>query len=385
MGDGINMVSIYATNGLAILLAGVLLFSTNWKISYRSDEYKYIRFLLIISIISSVMDPIVVTLDGHPGTLNKLINHIGNSWLYFGNVLVGPIALYLIIKHLSGAIPLSQKIFAGVFCSVGILALVINIFVPVVYSIDANNVYHREYLFWMYTIIEGLIILDAIAVYIGYKIRGGMLKFFPVITFVLPVGMAIAIQGMIYGISIIWPAIVISACGMLNGLRNEALFMDSLTGLYNRLYLEDLHKNLTKKKSGEFTFVMLDMNGFKSINDDFGHAEGDAALVTVAEILTNTVGALGNVIRYAGDEFVIILNTTSEKEAGTYVDRIRKNFAGYNETSGKGYEISASIGFTVIDLKNESMDDAERKVDALMYDEKAEYYKDHTRRREDRE
>lgn len=383
MNGEINLVSIYATNGVAILLAGMLLLGTNWRIRFRSDEYRTIKVMLIITIISCVVDPIVVTVDGRPGTFCRLANYLGNSWLYLGNVMIGPGALYIVTKHLGGSFPKGQKIFVGVFSSIGVLALLINIFYPVVYYIDENNIYSRQSLFFMYTVIEGAIILDVIVVYFHYKVRGGILKFFPVVPFVIPVAVGITAQTYVYGISVIWPSIVVSICGMLNGLRNEALFMDSLTGIYNRLYLDDIKRELQKKKNGQFMVMMLDLNDFKSINDKFGHAVGDEALINTAGILQQTVGSLGSVMRYAGDEFVIILNTIREDVAADCVNAIREKLEQFNETSGEPYRLSMAIGYALLDLKNETMDEAARKVDALMYDEKAEYYKNHSRRRSD--
>lgn len=148
-----------------------------------------------------------------------------------------------------------------------------------------------------------------------------------------------------------------------------------LTGLYNRMYLNIVQKNVGKKKSCIKTVMMLDMNGFKSINDTYGHAEGDVALINTAEILKNTIGPLGNVIRYAGDEFIIILNTDKQDIADGCVLAIRENFENYNKTSNKEYKLSLSIGYCVVNMKQQSYDETIKKVDDLMYKEKEQYYR----------
>lgn len=63
-------------------------------------------------------------------------------------------------------------------------------------------------------------------------------------------------------------------------LQNENIFIDKLTGLYNRYYLDKISGKLKRKR--KITMMMLDMNDFKSINDNFGHSQGDDALVSPA-------------------------------------------------------------------------------------------------------
>lgn len=99
----------------------------------------------------------------------------------------------------------------------------------------------------------------------------------------------------------------------MTALKNEIIFTDCLTGLYNRVYLEFLHKRACNKKDCWVSGIMIDLNGFKQINDNYGHAEGDLALCIVADLLRKSFSEYGVVTRYAGDEFVIMLNTTDDQ------------------------------------------------------------------------
>ena len=128
--------------------------------------------------------------------------------------------------------------------------------------------------------------------------------------------------------------------------------------------------------------MMLDMNGFKEINDTLGHSQGDDALFTVAEILQSTIGSLGTAIRYAGDEFVVVLNTDSEEIAESCRNRIKKNLVDFNESGIKKYQLSVSIGIGIFDLKKSSFDEILEIIDKRMYDDKRAFYssKQHDRR-----
>lgn len=135
--------------------------------------------------------------------------------------------------------------------------------------------------------------------------KNGSLKLFPVHIFLIPVILGVVIQAFFVEIAITWTSIAISVTGIMTALKNEIIFTDCLTGLYNREYLEFLHKRSCNKKDCWVSGIMIDLNGFKQINDNYGHAEGDLALCIVADLLLKSFSEYGVVTRYAGDEFVI--------------------------------------------------------------------------------
>ena len=129
--------------------------------------------------------------------------------------------------------------------------------------------------------------------------------------------------------------------------------------------------------------MMIDMNGFKGINDNFGHSEGDDALVSMADVLNETIGARGTVIRYAGDEFVVVLNTDRENECDECRIQIKENLNKFNSKNKKKYKLSASIGLGIFNMRKNSVDEIMEIIDARMYEDKKSYYEStgHDRRR----
>ena len=100
---------------------------------------------------------------------------------------------------------------------------------------------------------------------------------------------------------------------------------DPLTGLYNRYYLEEaVEKEIERSKRYEhtLTFLMIDINGFKKINDRYGHAAGDQILAAVADLIVDNVRDADTVIRYGGDEFLVMMPETGE-EAEKAAQRIK--------------------------------------------------------------
>lgn len=126
---------------------------------------------------------------------------------------------------------------------------------------------------------------------------------------------------------------------------------------------------------------MLDLNGFKKINDNYSHEEGDQALIAFAGILNEVFGSVGTVIRFAGDEFVALVRKGKESDIELYKKKTAEAVERYNENSGKPYKLSAAVGGKVFDFSKEDTQDLVVVIDKMMYKDKDDYYKDHERER----
>lgn len=140
------------------------------------------------------------------------------------------------------------------------------------------------------------------------------------------------------------------------------------------MYLEFLQKEAYSKRNAWVCGIMVDLNGFKEINDNYGHAAGDAALILTADLLRKSFSEYGVVTRYAGDEFVVMLNTTDERLVQELIAGAKRNFEEENRTNGKPYQLSASMGYATSDLRNETIDAFMNRIDRRMYQDKLAYY-----------
>lgn len=123
----------------------------------------------------------------------------------------------------------------------------------------------------------------------------------------------------------------------------EAASQDSLTGLPNRRWLLDrLETELGRQSSRPLCVAYLDLDGFKSVNDRFGHAEGDKCLITVARALRAALRRDDIVGRIAGDEFVVVLPDTPRGIALSLLGRLRQTVNEISRATQWG--ISISIG-----------------------------------------
>ena len=125
-------------------------------------------------------------------------------------------------------------------------------------------------------------------------------------------------------------------CNLMHPLRNALMYRealsaaarDPLTGLNNRFGLEgvlDREIELSRRHGTELSLLMVDADGFKSVNDRYGHLVGDAALRTLADVITCCARDSDMVFRYGGEEFVIVLSSTSINGAENLAERVRKS------------------------------------------------------------
>ena len=147
--------------------------------------------------------------------------------------------------------------------------------------------------------------------------------------------------------------------------------IDELTGIANRRgfkQLGDYSLNLCARENLKATLVYFDLDGFKQINDTFGHAEGDRALQTFAAQLRSAFRESDLVARLGGDEFVVLLLRREAGETETVVQRLSRALDRHNRTNTMGYAIRFSHGAVSFDAgKHESVADLLEDGDNLMY------------------
>ncbi len=157
---------------------------------------------------------------------------------------------------------------------------------------------------------------------------------------------------------------VLSILILYIGKYNRTLNVDHLTGVYNRRAISQTNMFSNKNL---IAIYYIDIDKFKLINDTYGHSEGDKTLRTVANILYGCVRTTDYVIRYGGDEFVILANVNKEQDVNIIKNNINQKIKDYNEKNK--IQLSLSIG-TAIYKNDMPIEQFIKEVDAKMYQEK---------------
>ncbi len=154
-----------------------------------------------------------------------------------------------------------------------------------------------------------------------------------------------------------------------NARLKETSFKDEVTGLYNRRFFSlRLEEELSRYRrfNHPVSVVLLDLDGFKAVNDEFGHTIGDATLREIAQILMKHSRGINVVSRYGGDEFAVLLVETSKAGARLYADRIREVVSKYPFSHGK--VVTASFGVASLpDDEAGTAEDLFRAADEALY------------------
>jgi diguanylate cyclase (GGDEF)-like protein len=153
----------------------------------------------------------------------------------------------------------------------------------------------------------------------------------------------------------------------------QLAYRDGLTGVFNRRYFESrLIDEVTRaaRYGGGVSVLMIDLDHFKSVNDDFGHMVGDDVLRMVSAIFVRQLRKVDVVCRYGGEEFAVVLPATQGASAAAVADKLRRSVAN-TEFPGVSHPVTVSIGIAEFPANGITRDDIVRAADAALYEAKA--------------
>jgi diguanylate cyclase (GGDEF)-like protein len=181
-------------------------------------------------------------------------------------------------------------------------------------------------------------------------------------------------------VNLLLEAIVVVLClSVADTARESYLRMrmlartDDLTGLLNRrAFVLAAGQEIERQAryGGEFSMLMLDLDGFKELNDRHGHHVGDQALRHLAEAIRSSTRRSDTVARLGGDEFVVLMPNTPKAACASICHQLRMAVAGCMQDSG--HSVTASIGSVTFEQPPESVTAALRETDAAMYRAKSD-------------
>ena len=362
-------------NGLTVLMMWFLLLCRRKNRESLHVGDKIYDGMAIVNLLGALSETIAFLVDGKQFIGSRQINYISNSICFIGTVSIGLLwCLYVELYIYRNYKRIFKKVRLVMLpWAVEVIMVLCNLpGTGIMFKISEENIYQRATGALVGYI--SLIIYFAYSIYLVQQSRrqGINLNFFPVLYFIGPCFAGVLIQFLFYGITSSWVLVAVALLFVQMQSYAESLYMDELSGLYNRRYLNAI---LTEKKiiSGKALHgIMMDVNDFKYINDNFGHSMGDKAICTLGNILSRSIPDGGMAIRYAGDEFIVLLSGVDTESVLVTMDEINHNLSLFNESRTEPFNLSVSMGYAEFGAG----DDTEAflmHMDEKMYEEKRKY------------
>ena len=372
----VDLKEIVVANGVTILAMWFLLRcrrKNRERLHAKDDIYDG---MALINLLGALFETISFWVDGKEIIFGRSINYLSNSLCFLGTVSIGLLwCLYvnLRIYHNDAGIVRSRGMILLPWL-VEVMAIVLNLFgAGILFKVSENNVYHRSMGVSLGYIT--LMIYFAYSVYLVCRSEssGFNRRFFSVQYFVGPCIAGVIVQFFCYGMTTSWLSVAMALIFVQMQTYAENLYEDELSGLFNRRYLNGILAEQTSVNREPLYGIMMDINDFKSINDSFGHSTGDRAICCMGEILSKSIQHNGTAIRYAGDEFIVLVRSDSADTVHAVMKKIHKNLNRFNTMGAELFTLSVSMGYAAFAAE----DDAEsflRKMDTKMYEEKHRYH-----------
>lgn len=342
-------------SAVGIILLTIVLLSQR-QLTTASAAQRRFSLLIYAAIVMLVVDALCWLVDGTHFLFARELNYALETIYYALHVLLP----YFWALYVEGALSTDLRAarrritVATVPLVVFIFALVFNLKYDFVFSIDAQNVYHRAFGVYLYAFLSyAYLIYGSIRSLI--KARGAAWvddrrRYYTMAFFAVLPSLGGFIQLFYYGVSLNWILASVSILLVYLDSQNRQISTDPLTSLNNRRELTKFLLRETNEreqtKSGALTLIMMDVDGFKQINDTYGHFYGDGVLISVSEILKSSCKNTDAVLaRYGGDEFCIVLPPNSGMDAEQFIARIETSVAAWNAAHADMKPIGLSIGF----------------------------------------
>lgn len=342
------------------------------------NRWQYFVSGIALMVINITCDTIWQLMDSGCIPGNRTIDYITKSIYFFSLTFIGLIWLLLseAIRRTAFSAWRLSMILSGALVYLHALLLITNPWTGFLFYVGSDLFYVRGRLFILQYIFP-FVYLAVCAVRSTQNISREK-NYFERTTFfanslcpLIPVAASL-LQLYFRRLPLLAPSLAITIFLLYTYLIESGVKYDSLTGLSNRraLFHTISHWMKSPSESGLFLF-MIDVDFFKTINDSFGHVQGDMALKKVAEILESGIAECGKralAARYGGDEFTIILQSESSSENNRISARIQRLISMSNKSGDHIYNLSLSIGCVRYDpLTTHTVRELVNAADSVLY------------------
>lgn len=358
----------------AVILMLIFLFNNIKRKDYRTVDQRIYNALVVTIVVVSLIDILAWFVDGKTFIFAYELNKISNALLYALAPLCGLVWTVFVDFEVYKDTKRFKKLiaYASIPFWINLLGSLFSIFFDCYFSVNQNNIFERNMPYSLLPFIISLLYaLYAAVITVRNRDRFSSRNFYPILSYMVIPLICTIVQACWYGLSLVCSGFALSMVIIYIKVQNELTVTDYLTGLSNRSHLVFyLESECRKAKSDKELYgLMIDMDNFKSINDTYGHVEGDKAIEQFSEILRKNATQDTFIARYAGDEFVIIVKLSKDESILNFIAKLEKSVENFNRHSGLDYILDYSLGYTKYS-SNETYKEFLSRMDVNMYAEK---------------
>lgn len=358
----------------SIILLSMVLAILLSRRKYLYPSQRLFIYIVLSSLLLLISELIVTLADGKPGVSARILNVFFNFILHGFSSL--PFAFWFAYfeYNIKNDINFVKKSpFNKIPPLLSLIIMIYSSFTGFVYYIDSNN--HRVMnsgVFFLYAV-NALIFLAAIYLFLRFSNQFDRTTKTAYISFIFIPLIAAGIQYKYPELTIIWNSEALAVLIFFYFLQLQDLNRDYLTGLPNRRQGDDwIDRKIRVSTTHEsFSLIMIDLDNFKPINDSYGHNEGDTALRIFSNIMRQVLKSDDKIVRFAGDEFLIILDSTENAVIESIIERLKIQVTLFNKKKIKPYQLAFSAGYTVYNPeKHRGLREILYDADNQMYENK---------------
>lgn len=261
---------------------------------------------------------------------------------------------------------------------IDVLLFLLNLKYGFIFSISPEDVYCRGSYFWLSYLIPYLYMLPSVALLLRKRKELHRGEMAPFAWFLVICGIGSCLQGLLYGTLLMWSTMAFSTLFLFIFMQQNQMRYDMMTGAWTKETVQRyIHQHVRRGRKVQIGVVFIDLDNFKSINDTYGHMEGDRALRTSVELIQRALRSTDIVARFGGDEFILLIDSATDAGLQIIIQKIERNFEEYNRSSDKDYALEYSFGFALFDPQKQNINELLERVDEMMYTDKQS--KRHTR------
>ncbi|MCR4566865.1 MAG: diguanylate cyclase [Pseudobutyrivibrio sp.] len=365
----------FFTSFLLILL---LIFQSNTSRLQKGRKYSAILVCTLILLASESIGRIG---EVHGGEL-LILARIG----YYLIFLLDPVDILFAINYIDCWMDDENLKRRGFYRNAFAIFAVLNGFMVTVSSLFElrwffyfeEDVYYRGEFFLIRAIT--LMVFIILLLFYAIRFRNNFVSEYKNAVLFLPIFALIGaiLQVFLYNIDTTYGGISLGCLILFFSFQSKDVNADYLTGVLNRRGLDIKMQEKVKQSIStgkNFSAIMMDIDNFKDINDQFGHEAGDKAIKSMADILVDIFGEDVAIGRFGGDEFCVIIDSVENPENLKKIEKIHDEIARLRKKNGWSDNVDVSCGYRVYEYDSGmTAEEFQKQIDELMYDEKQQHH-----------